>query len=155
MNLPSGYGGDGERLVAQIAFAGGQAPPVDAKMAETLAEPLSPAETTLLAALAPLAAHSPRDAKRLLNAYRLARCSNLPRPAIALMLAVALANDETQAIVRDKLAQGYDLTDIGISGPLPLINAVRAVRAASGGGGVSQDDARAAFEIARRYTLLV
>ena len=42
-----------------------------------LVEPLSSAETSLLAALAPLAADSPRDAKRFLNAYRLARCSAL------------------------------------------------------------------------------
>ena len=63
-------------------------------------EPLTAAETGLLTALAPLAAGSPRAAKRFLNAYRLARCSDAPRPAVALMQAVAFADDETQAAMR-------------------------------------------------------
>ena len=66
------------------------APAPDPAIATALVEPLSSAETALLAALAPLAAHSPRDAKRFLNAYRLARCSKSPRPVVALMQAVGL-----------------------------------------------------------------
>jgi hypothetical protein len=105
----------------------------------------------LLAALAPLAAHSPRDAKRFLNAYRLARCSNAPRPVIALMLAAAFADDNAQAALRDRLAYGSgELTDI--NGPTALIEAIRAARAANNGS-ISIDDARAAAEVARRYAL--
>ena len=64
-----------------------------AEPATALVEPLSATEATLLTALAPLAAHSPRGAKRFLNAYRLARCSSAPRPVVALMQAVAFADD--------------------------------------------------------------
>ena len=114
-------------------------------------EPLSSAETALLAALAPLAAHSPRDAKRFLNAYRLARCSNAPRPVMALMQAAAFADDNAQAALRDRLAYGSgELTDV--NGPPALIEAVKAARAAKNGP-ISIEDARAAAEIADRYAL--
>jgi hypothetical protein len=106
---------------------------------------------TLLAALAPLAADSPRDAKRFLNAYRLARCSGLPRPVVALMQAVAFADEDAQAAIRDRLAKGSgDLSDV--TGPAELVEAVKAARAANNGP-ISIDDARAAAEIARRYAL--
>src|SRR5208283_3477880 len=86
VNLPGRIGLDGERLVARLLSTDGQATaPADAKITAALVEPLSSSETALLTALAPLAAHSPRDAKRFLNAYRLARCSSAPRPVVALM----------------------------------------------------------------------
>ena len=123
----------------------------DSKVAAALVEPLSSEETTLLAALAPLAAHSPRDAKHFLNAYRLARCSNLPRPVMALMQAVAFADDDAQAAMRDRLAkESGDLSDV--SGPAALVSAVKAARAANNGA-ISIAEARAAAEIARRYAL--
>ena len=85
------------------------------QIAAELVEPLSSAETTLLAALAPLAAHSPRDAKRFLNAYRLARCSNSPRPVTALMQAVAFADDDAQAAMLERLADGSgELTESAV-----------------------------------------
>ena len=84
-----------------------RAPPqIDSHVAAALVEPLSSAETALLTALAPLAARSPRDAKRFLNAYRLARCSGLPRPVMALMQAVAFAGDDARAAMQDQLAGG-------------------------------------------------
>jgi CO/xanthine dehydrogenase Mo-binding subunit len=107
--------------------------------------------STLLAALAPLAAHSPRDAKRFLNAYRLARCSNLPRPVMALMQAAAFADDNARASLRDRLAYGSgELTDV--PGPPALIEAIRAARGANNGS-IPIEDARAAAEIADRYAL--
>jgi hypothetical protein len=116
-------------------------------------EPLSSAETTLLAALAPLAAHSPRDAKRFLNAYRLARCSNSPRPVTALMQAVAFADDDAQAAMLERLADGSgELTEI--KGPPALVEAVKAARVANNGP-ISIDEARAAAETALRYALPV
>ena len=77
VNLPARKDADGELVVARLLSAAGQpAAAPEPAIAAALMEPLSSAETTLLAALAPLAAHSPRDAKRFLNAYRLARCSS-------------------------------------------------------------------------------
>jgi hypothetical protein len=152
LNLPARDGADGERVVARLLSTAGQpAAAPDAKLTAALVEPLSGAETALLAALAPLAADSPRDAKRFLNAYRLARCSGAPRPVLALMQAVAFADDDAQAAMRDRLAKGSgELSDV--SGPAELIEAVKAARAANNGP-ISIEDARAAAEIARRYAL--
>ena len=154
VNLPARKDADGELVVARLLSAGEQpAPARDSAIAAKLVEPLSSAETTLLAALAPLAAHSPRDAKRFLNAYRLARCSNLPRPVMALMQAAAFADDNAQAALRDRLAYGTgELTDV--TGPPALIEAIRTARAANNGS-IPIEDARAAAEIADRYALPV
>jgi hypothetical protein len=152
VNLPARKDADGELVVARLLSAGGQpAPAPDAAIAAALVEPLSSAETTLLAALAPLAAHSPRDAKRFLNAYRLARCSNSPRPVTALMQAVAFADDDAQAAMLERLANGSgELTEI--NGPPALVEAVKAARAANNGP-ISIDEARVAAETALRYAL--
>ncbi len=152
LNLPGRDEADGELVVARLLSTAGQpAAAPDAKLPAALVEPLSNTESTLLAALAPLAADSPRDAKRFLNAYRLARCSGLPRPVVALMQAVAFADEDAQAAMRDRLAKGSgDLSDV--SGPAELVEAVKAARAANNGP-ISIDDARAAAEIARRYAL--
>ena len=152
VNLPARKDADGELVVARLLSASGHAASApDSAIATALVEPLSGMETTLLAALAPLAAHSPRDAKRFLNAYRLARCSKSPRPVMALMQAVAFAGDDAQAAMLDRLAYGSgELTDI--SGPPALVEAVRAARAANNGS-ISIEDARASAETALRYAL--
>ncbi len=152
VNLPARKDADGELMVARLlSTAGPPAPAPDSAIGAALAEPLSSAETTLLAALAPLAAHSPRDAKRFLNAYRLARCSNSPRPVMALMQAAAFADDEAQVAMLARLANGSgELTEI--NGPPALVEAVKAARAANNGP-ISIEDARAAAETALRYAL--
>ncbi len=153
VNLPGRFGVGGDRLVARLlSTAGHTAPPqVDSNVATALVEPLSSAEAALLTALAPLAARSPRDAKRFLNAYRLARCSDLPRPVVALMQAVAFGDDEARAAMDDLLLSGSrDLGDV--QGPETLANAIRTARAANSGA-ISLEDARSAAETARRYTL--
>jgi outer membrane murein-binding lipoprotein Lpp len=152
VNLPARKDADGELVVTRLLSAGAQpAPAPDSAIAAALMEPLSAAETTLLAALAPLAAHSPRDAKRFLNAYRLARCSNSPRPVTALMQAVAFADDAAQSAMLERLADGSgELTEI--KGPPALVEAVKAARVANGGP-ISIDEARAAAETALRYAL--
>jgi hypothetical protein len=154
VNLPDRSGVSGERLMARLISTAGRAgspQQADANIAAALVEPFSSAEATLLTALAPLAARSPRGAKQFLNAYRLARCSNSPRPAAALMLAVAFAGDEVQAAMRDRLSSGArELNDV--AGPEALVNAVRSARAANNGA-ISLEDARAAAEVARRYVL--
>ena len=154
VNLPARKDADGELVVARLLSAGEQpAPAPDSAIAAALVEPLTSAETTLLAALAPLAAHSPRDAKRFLNAYRLARCSKSPRAVTALMQAVAFADDDAQAAMLERLANGSgELTDI--NGPPALVEAVKAARAANNGP-ISIEDARDAAETALRYALPV
>ncbi len=154
LNLPARDAADRGRVVARLLSTGEQpAAAPDGKLATALVEPLTSAEATLLAALAPLAADSPRDAKRFLNAYRLARCSGSPRPAMALMQAVAFADEDAQAAMRDRLAKGSgELSDVG--GPPELGEALKAARAANNGP-ISIDEARAAAEIARRYALPV
>jgi hypothetical protein len=154
VNLPARKDADGELVVARLLSAGAQSTPApDATIAAALVEPLSSAETALLAALAPLAAHSPRDAKRFLNAYRLARCSSSPRPVMALMQAVAFAGDDVQAAMLERLTYGSgELTDL--TAPPALVDAVRAARVANNGV-ISIDDAREAAETAFRYALPV
>jgi len=152
VNLPARDDADGAVMVARLLSISPQPAPVpDSVIATAMVEPLSSAESALLAALAPLAAHSPRDAKRFLNAYRLARCSSSPRPVMALMQAAAFADSNAQAALRDRLVYGSgELTDV--TGPPALIEAIRAARAANNGS-LSIDDARVAGEIAQRYAL--
>jgi hypothetical protein len=152
VNLPARNDADGGLMVARLLSTAGQPGSAPApELSGALVEPLSSAETALLTALAPLAARSPRDAKRFLNAYRLARSSNAPRPVMALMQAAAFADDEAKAALRDRLAAGSgELADI--SGPPALVEALRAARAANNGS-ISIVEARAAAEIARRYAL--
>jgi hypothetical protein len=153
VNLPGRAGIDGERLVARLLATDGQptATTLDPAISTALSEPLSSGEAALLTALAPLAAHSPRAAKRFLNAYRLARSSDAPRPAVALLQAVAFADAETQAAMRRRLANGGGDLD-PFEGPEALVKAVKIARAANGGS-LTVADARAADAVARRYAL--
>lgn len=153
VNLPGRVSVDGERLVARLLATDGEAtsPALDPAVARTLAEPLSPAEAALLTALAPLAADLPRAAKRFLNAYRLARCSDAPLPAVALMQAVAFADEGVQAAMRRRLTNGGgDLEPF--DGPDALVRAVKSARAANDGV-LTVADARAGDAVARRYAL--
>ncbi len=152
VNLPRRADLDSERLVARLLSTDGQATPAPfVKLGTTLVEPLSATETALLTALAPLAAHSPRGAKRFLNAYRLARCSTAPRPIVALMQAVAFADDDARAAMHNRLVGSAD--ELGdFDAPEALAKAVKSARAANKGA-ISIADARAAEAIARRYAL--
>lgn len=154
VNLPGRAGVDGERLVARLLANDEPASPSpDPAIGRKLSEPLTNAETGLLTALAPLAAGSPRAAKRFLNAYRLARCSDAPRPVVALMQAIAFADDETQAAMRRRLTNGGgDLEPF--DGPEGLTRAVKSARAANGGA-LTVAEAHAADAVARRYALSV
>ena len=93
---------------------------------------------------------SPRSAKRFLNAYRIARASKLPRPVVALMLAIAMGEDEAakRGVAQALAADGDDFGDP--DGPPPLVLGVRSARAANNGA-ISRDEARAAWALARRY----
>ncbi len=145
---------DGGRFAARLIGSNAVANPVslvDATQSR-LIEPLSQGEAALLTAIAPLAANTPRGVKRFLNAYRIARLSTAPRPAIALMLAVKQSGDGAahsamSAALSSALA---DLPDP--AGPPALVEATRAARAANDGV-ISISDARAAWDVARRYAL--
>jgi hypothetical protein len=153
VNLPRRVDLDGERIIARLLATDGHAAPVRfvPEIETALIEPLSTTEATLLTAIAPLAAHSPRAAKRFLNAYRLARCSSAPRPVIALMQAVAFAEEDARAAMHGRLVGGAD--ELGdFDGPEALAKAVRAARAANNGA-ISVADARSAETVARRYAL--
>jgi hypothetical protein len=67
------------------------------------------------------------------------------------MQAVAFADDDAQAAMLERLANGSgELTEI--NGPSALAEAVKAARAANNGP-ISIDEARAAAETALRYAL--
>ena len=70
---------------------------------------------------------------------------------MALMQAVAFADEASQAAMRDRLVSGSgDLGDV--ADPAALVNAVKSARVANNGA-ISVEDALAAGEIARRYAL--
>ena len=145
---------DGGRFAARLIGSNAVANPlslVDAGQSR-LIEPLSQGEAALLTAIAPLAANTPRGVKRFLNAYRIARLSRAPRPAIALTLAVRLSGDgaANSAMSAALSSETADLPDP--AGPPALVEATRAARAANDGV-ISISDARAAWDVARRYTL--
>ena len=93
-------GVDGERLVARLLATDGRADVARARSGgregarRAAVERRSGAPRPRSRRSPPI---SPRAAKRFLNAYRLARCSDAPRPAVALMQAVAFADEEAQA----------------------------------------------------------
>ena len=153
VNLPRRTDFDGERLMTRLLVTDGQATPrrLVAEHGTALIEPLSNAEATLLIALAPLAAHSPRGAKRFLNAYRLARCTSAPRPVVALMQAVAFADEDVREAMRNRLSGASgELGDF--DGPELLAKAVETARAANNGA-ITMSDAREAEAIAGRFAV--
>jgi hypothetical protein len=143
------------RLIARLMGAAAPPRPLettnDARQSQ-LADPLSASESTLLAALAPLAADTPRGVKRYLNAYRVARVAPSPRSALALMLALGQSGDDEAAAGIDLLLTAQDGALADPAGPPALIAAVRATRAANGGA-LTVAETIAAREIARRYQL--
>jgi len=145
---------DGGRFAARLIGSGAVAKPVRyvEASASAITQALTPAETSLFAALAPLAGETPRAVKRFINACRVARTANAPPPAVALMLATRLGGDRAAiAAVRQALdGFAHDLLDP--TGPPALIVATQAARAANDGV-ITLIDARAAWETARRYSL--
>jgi hypothetical protein len=146
--------GDAGRFAARLIGSNAVVSPVSRVDAEKspLLEPLSQAEAALLTAVAPLAGGGPRGVKRFLNAYRIARLAKAPRPAIALMLAVRLGGDRAavSAMEAALASAAADLPDP--SAPPALAEAAKAARAANERP-LSLLDARAAWDVARRYAI--
>lgn len=147
---------DSERLMARLVGGAPQrlSEPALGVGRSALDEPLSAAEATLLGALAPLAAATPRGVKRFLNAYRVARTGRAHRPALALMLALGQSGDREAVAALETLLNSQDGILREPEGPPALATAVRAARAASGGD-FSIAEAVAARDAARRYQLVV
>jgi hypothetical protein len=153
LTLNARSGAQSDRLISRLT---GVAPPAPAPAADArqslLSEPLNAAETGLLAALAPLAARTPRGVKRFLNAYRIARTSRARRPALALMLALGQSGDEEAAAAMNQLLAGRSGILAEPSGPPALIYAVGATREAADGA-LTVADLLVAKVIAARYRL--
>jgi KAP family P-loop domain len=145
----------GERLVARLLGGGaGQPPrPIEARQS-VLREPVSAAEGALLTALAPLAAATPRGAKRYINIYRLARVGASSRAALAVALAVTHGGDrEMQSSLERLVSENPDGALPEPLGPHALVDALRAARA-SGLGTLRSADLLEAQAIARRFQLV-
>ena len=144
---PAGPQGRRRRaVVARLLSAGEQpAPAPDSAIAASACGAAVERGNGAASALAPLAAHSPRDAKRFLNAYRLARCSTRHGRSSALMQAVAFADDDAQTAMLER--SPMDRANSGFNGPPALVEAVKAARVANNGP-ISIEEARAAAETA-------
>ena len=154
LNVPCAARLDPERLVARhladssaIPFAGeGDG----ASVAAAIGQPLGPDETTLLTALAPFAANTPRKAKRFLNLYRLLRAEGLPKAALALAAATANVDDPERFAELKRAVEGESWRIAEPETPKTLIGAIQAARAAQNGD-INVADMRAALEAAQRY----
>ena len=92
---PDGYGGLVRSLIGGATAENAQWPTLDAGRS-ALDLPWRSGEADLVAALAPLAGHSPRSVKRFVNIYRLARASGEDYPALALLLALDAGGTEAE-----------------------------------------------------------
>jgi hypothetical protein len=145
---------DGGRFAARLIGSNAVVKPVRyiEAAASAITQALTPAETSLFAALAPLAGSTPRAIKRFLNACRVARTSAAPRSVTALMLATRLGGDQAAiAAMRRALDGGADEL-LDPAGPSALVVATQAARAANDGV-ITLADARTAWETALRYSL--
>lgn len=118
-----------------------------------LNEPMRPAEPELLEALAPLAGQSPRDVKRFVNLYRLARpgVENFAPLALALALqtgGTAQERDSIAAQLRDGAGEDALRADAGSR----LETALQAAAAAQSGS-VTVAQMRAAGAIASAWSM--
>jgi len=145
---------DGGRFAVRLIGSNAVANPlrlVEAA-ASAITQALTPSETSLLAAIAPLAGETPRAVKRFLNACRVARTASAPRPAVALMLATRLGGDRAALAAMRQALDGLADELLDPSGPPALVVATQAARAANDGV-ITLADARAAWKAARRYSL--
>ena len=146
-----GASANGGALVAKLL--GVSAPTASAPAlvasAANLSEPLSPTEIGLLTALAPLAANTPRAAKRFLTLYRLARCGAASRPTTALILALAMGDDPTHfGALRRMMSEAVDAVS-DPEGPQALVAAMQAARGANRGSLLARDIADAWASVQR------
>jgi hypothetical protein len=115
---------------------------------------ISPAESGLLAALAPLAGGSPRAVKRFVNLYRIARAQAPEhKGVVALMLALQQGGTDSEiAAVRNALGEGEPDADLDLQHGTPrLVAALQTVQAVEGR--VSVAAAHRAAAVAKSFSL--
>jgi hypothetical protein len=159
IQVPFRLGGTGAidhaAFVAQVL---GQAGARDAQTRTEIWAPLdwsiSPAESGLLAAVAPLTGGSPRAVKRLVNLYRIAR-AQAPgdRGVLAMMLALEQGGTSDEiATVKDAVGDRDSDADLEIGQTTPRLFAVfQMLRAVEGR--VSVESARRAAAIAKMLSM--
>ncbi len=87
VNLQGASAENSARLAARLVVDGGLDTSPPPAPLNPISEPLGSAESALIAAAAPLTDGGPSALRRFLNAYRLARATDAPRPLLAVMLA--------------------------------------------------------------------
>ena len=110
---------DSARLAARLIAEGGR-PGVSTQVVATksIAEPLSTAETAVLAAAAALTDGGPAALKRFYNAYRLARASQAPRGLVAIMIAALQSSREVYLdAIETALARSGDRFETPVEPP--------------------------------------
>ena len=144
---------DAERLAARILASGPELPTISEPRlaASRITEPLTPAETALLASLAPLTDGTPAAIKRFCNAYRLARFGAAPRLLVATMVAALHSpNGEAASALREAVGAEADVFRPRQI-PASLAPAWEAVRL-SEGESIPIAQARMAWDAARRFS---
>ncbi len=118
-----------------------------------LSQPLHPAETQMLEKLAAIAARSPRDVKRYVLAYRLARDGFDHSGALAMALAMQSGANESERAALDQAIEGLpDSQPITIPEPARIKLALEAANAGQGSQ-VTSGQLREARAIAAQWSV--
>jgi hypothetical protein len=117
------------QLIAEAARPPAGQPVLAASTA--VEEPLTVAETAILAAAAPLTDGGPVALKRLYNAYRLARTAEAPRPLTAVMVAALQSSRADYIRAIEAKLSGSDERLEAPDGPAELGEAFQAAIGAS------------------------
>ncbi len=138
------------RLAAKMFSEGGR----DAEVkppAKPLSEPLTPSETALLTAVAPLIDGGPAAQKRLDTVYRLARTGDAPRPLVAVMVAALQSSQGRYAqAIEAAIERSADRFEAPVE-PLELHDAFEAAAGAADGR-FDKAGVRAALAVAQLWT---
>ena len=125
---------------------------IDAR-ASILEAPLQPVETALVSTLAPLAARSPRAAKRFVNLFRLARGRAPDGAALAMMLALDAGATSLELSAMGAAMDGDADREIVIGEDQPRLAFALAATNKARGKPMTIADARTAWSIARDYRM--
>ncbi len=148
---------DGERISAfartLLTNAPIAAPAIPDPAASALDAPLKPVEGALVATLAPLAACSPRAAKRFINVYRLARGRASDTGALALMLALDSGGTAAELGAMSAAMDAAPDAPLAIGPDQPRLAFALAAANKARGNRLTVADARIAWTIARDYRM--
>ena len=114
---------------------------------------MQPVETALVSTLAPLAARSPRAAKRFVNLFRLARGRAPDGAALAMMLALDAGATSLELSAMGAAMDGDADKEIVIGEDQPRLAFALAATNKARGKPMTIADARTAWSIARDYRM--